>query len=384
MLRVGIVAGEDSGDVLGADLMRSIKSLLGADAVEFVGIAGPRMQAEGCESLYDISELSLMGLVEVLAHLPKVLGMRRHLTRYFHDHRPDVFVGIDAPDFNLGLERKLRQSGIPTVQYVGPNVWAWRQYRLKKIAHSTDMMMTLFPFEPPIYAKYGIEACFVGHPMANRVALVPDRGSARDRLGVSADDALIALLPGSRRSEAERLGTLFLDTAAWCYARRPHLRFVIPMANARTRSVLEQQIAERDDHLPLMLMDGGAHDAMLAADVTLLASGTAALEAMLLKTPMVVAYRMAWLTHQIVKRLVKVPFVSLANVLAGYELVPELLQDQAKPEILGGALLDYLDDEPRVASLRATYRDLHQKIMSEDGDLAAKTVIDIARRSDLS
>lgn len=339
-LKIALVAGEASGDILGAGLMQAIKAR--HPDVRFIGVGGPRMQAEGLDSYFPMERLAVMGLVEVLGRLPELLKRRRGLIRTLIDEQPDAFVGIDAPDFNLGVELKLRQAGIRTVHYVSPSVWAWRQKRVLKIQRACDLMLTLFPFEAQFYEAQQVPVCFVGHPLADVIPLTADRAAARAALGLPEQGAVVALLPGSRGGEVERLGGLFLDAAERLRALRPGLRFVLPCASAERRAQVEAMLAGRD--LQVSLLDGRSHEALGACDAVLIASGTATLEALLFKRPMVVAYRVAPLTYRILRRLVKSPYISLPNLLAGRLLVPELIQDAATPEALAGALAPLIDD----------------------------------------
>ena len=337
-MRIGIVAGESSGDILGAGLIRAIR--LRAPQARFMGVAGPLMQAAGCEAWYPAETLSVMGLAEVLRHLPRLLKIRKDLRRRFLAEPPDVFIGIDSPDFNLGLELVLREAGIPTVHYVSPSVWAWRPRRVFKVGRAAALTLALLPFEPPLYAAHGFKAEFVGHPLADALAVKPDKVQLRTELHLPHEGKVVALLPGSRFTEVERLGPLFLDTAQWLAAHRPDVRFVIPAATPALNRLLKRLVRIRAPDLPITLVEGHSRDVMGAADAVLLASGTATLEAMLLGCPMVVAYRLATLTHAIIRsfRLLKIPYVALPNLLAGRELVPEFLQSRATPEFMGEAL----------------------------------------------
>ncbi len=375
-LRIALVAGETSGDMLGAGLMRALLELY--PNIEFEGIGGPRMAAEDCKTLYPMERLAVTGLTEVLGRLRELLGMRRQLAGYFIRRPPDVFIGIDAPDFNLGLEQRLREAGIPVVHYVSPSVWAWRQYRVRKIARSVDLMLTLFPFETEIYRRHGIPVACVGHPMADEIDLQPDPRPARERLGLP-DTPVIALLPGSRENEVRRLGPLMLQVAQWCLQQRPQLGFVAPMAGAGVRALFERQIAEQGNALPLTLYDGNARELMRAADAVLLASGTATLEAMLLKKPMVVCYRLSPLSFWLMRQLVKVEHVSLPNLLAGRALVPELLQRDATPENLGRALLQALDGVGQAERLEH-YRAIHRDLRKDASRRAAERVLGLIGR----
>ncbi|MFN3579992.1 MAG: lipid-A-disaccharide synthase, partial [Pseudomonas sp.] len=336
-LCIALVAGEASGDTLGAGLIRALKQHY--PNARFIGIGGPRMLAEGMQTQVPMERLSVMGLVEVLGRLRELLGIRKALVSYLKAQQPDVFIGIDAPDFTLNVEKQLRDAGIPTVHYVSPSVWAWREKRVLGIRQSTDLMLTLFPFEEAVYQKHGVAVRCVGHTLADQIALQPDRQAARVTLGLEQQARVVALMPGSRNGELRKLGLLFLHTAAWCMERQPQLTFIMPCANIERREQMEAIQAESGLTLPLTLLNGQAHEALAACDAVLIASGTATLEAMLFKRPMVVAYRMAGLTFKILKRLVKVGHVSLPNLLAGREVVPEFLQDAATPEAMGQALL---------------------------------------------
>ncbi|RSC29388.1 lipid-A-disaccharide synthase [Pseudomonas putida] len=332
-LCVALVAGEASGDILGSGLMRALKAR--HPDVRFIGVGGPLMEAEGMQSYFPMERLAVMGLVEVLGRLRELLKRRKDLIQTLIAEKPDVFIGIDAPDFTLNIELKLRQAGIKTVHYVSPSVWAWRQKRVLKIREGCDLMLTLLPFEAKFYEEKGVPVRFVGHPLADTIPLEADRAGARASLGLG-DGPLVALMPGSRGGEVGRLGELFLDTAKRLQALVPGVRFVSPCASSARRAQLEQMLQGRE--LPLTLLDGQSHQALAACDAVLIASGTATLEALLYKRPMVVAYRLAPLTFWILKRMVKSPYVSLPNLLARRLLVPELLQDAATPEALATTL----------------------------------------------
>ena len=339
-LTVALVAGEASGDILGAGLMQALKAR--HSDVRFIGIGGPRMEAQGLRSYFPLERLAVMGLVEVLCRLPELLARRKRLLKTFLDVRPDVFIGIDAPDFNLDLALKLRRNGIKTVHYVSPSVWAWRQNRVLKIRDACDLMLTLFPFEAKFYDAHQVAVRFVGHPLADAIPLVPDRAAARAELKLPQDGLVVALMPGSRGGEVGRLGPLFLAAAERLRSMRPGIRFVVPCASPERRAQLEQILAGRD--LPLTLLDGQSHTALAACNAVLIASGTATLEALLYKRPMVVAYSVAPLTFRILKRMVKSPYVALPNLLAQRLLVPELLQDAATPDAMARLLSPLLDN----------------------------------------
>ncbi|QXI44419.1 lipid-A-disaccharide synthase [Pseudomonas wayambapalatensis] len=332
-LCVALVAGEASGDILGSGLMRALKAR--HPDVRFIGVGGPLMEAEGLQSYFPMERLAVMGLVEVLGRLRELLKRRKDLIQTLIGEKPDVFIGIDAPDFTLNIELKLRQAGIKTVHYVSPSVWAWRQKRVLKIREGCDLMLTLFPFEAKFYEEKGVPVRFVGHPLADTIPLEADRTAARAALGLG-EGPLVALMPGSRGGEVGRLGELFLETAKRLQTLVPGVRFVSPCANPARRAQIEQMLQGRE--LPLTLLDGQSHQALAACDAVLIASGTATLEALLYKRPMVVAYRLAPLTFWILKRMVKSPYVSLPNLLAQRLLVPELLQDAATPDALAATL----------------------------------------------
>ncbi|OUS13167.1 lipid-A-disaccharide synthase [Gammaproteobacteria bacterium 53_120_T64] len=373
-LRIGLVVGEASGDQLGAGLMAALQQSH-PDAI-FEGVAGSKMQALGCTSLYPMETLSVMGLVEPLKRLPELLRMRRGLVDHFIASPPDVFIGIDAPDFNLGIELRLKKVGISTVHYVSPSVWAWRQGRIKKIARAVDHMLTLLPFEADFYRRHAVPVTFVGHHLADELPLVPDMSGARAQLNIPSDGPVIALLPGSRHSEVALLGQLFLDTARLCLQANASLRFVLPAANPARRQQIDAMLVNAGD-LPITVLDGQSHLAMEAADVVLLASGTTALEAMLLKKPMVVSYKTGWLTHAIVSRMLKVPYVSLPNLLAGRELVPEVLQDAATAEPLAELLLARLGDSTLAVQLRNDFTEIHRQIQCNGSQKAAEAVLSV-------
>lgn len=381
MKRIALVAGEASGDLLGAGLIEHLRARF-PDA-EFAGVGGDAMRAAGLDAWHDAQELAVMGLAEVLAHLPRLLKLRRALRERALAWRPDVFVGIDAPDFNLGVERWLKRRGVRTVHYVSPSVWAWREGRAAKIGRSADRVLCLFPMEPPIYARHGIDARFVGHPLADLVPLDPDRAAARVALGVAVHDPVLALLPGSRLGEIAKMLPVFLDAAGRVAQRVSGLRVLVPAANAACRAAIEAVIAQRATAarpgLDLTLLDGRARDAMIAADVVLLASGTAALEAMLAKRPMVIGHRISGLTHAIVRGLglLKTRFVSLPNVLAGEELVPELLQDDCTADNLADAVLRWFEEPEAVAALRPRFRAIHETLRQDASARAADAVAEL-------
>jgi len=374
-LRIGLVAGELSGDRLGAALIYAIRKR--HPQAQFEGIAGPGMRQAGCRALAHSERLAVMGLVEVLGHLPGLFRLRRKITRHFRRQPPDVFVGIDAPDFNLSLEKSLKRAGIPTVHWVSPSVWAWRQYRLGKIRHGVDLMLTLFPFEAQFLEQHGVCAQFVGHPLADEITANTSQQGARERLGLDNNRQCIALLPGSRATEVKRLLPLFLDAAQLCTRVITDVQFVLPVAAADLLPVCKRWLdsAQHDD-LAVTLLESQAGDAMTAADAVLLASGTAALECMLLERPMVVAYRLQPLSYQLVSRLLRVPYVSLPNHLLGTKQVPEYLQADATPEKLAGALLELLQDPQKAAQQIEPFAQVRRQLRQNAVQRAAQHIIE--------
>lgn len=373
--RIALVAGEASGDLLGAGLINALRARY--PHAEFAGIGGDAMRNAGCETWFDASELALMGLAEILRHLPRLLKLRKEFRQRVLDWQPDVFIGIDAPDFNLGVEKWLKQRGLRTVHYVSPSVWAWREKRAEKIGASADLVLCLFPMEPPIYARHGIDARFVGHPMADEIPLHSDRTAARQALGIPDQAKLLAVLPGSRLGEVSRLGPPFF-AAAWQLCEQDRgLHIVVPAANAKCKAMITEQI--RSAALPsarLHLLDGKAREAMIAADVVMLASGTATLETMLVKRPMVVGYRVAELTYRIVKALglIKVDRFALPNVLAGKDLAPELIQHECTPDNLAAAVRNWFEHPDCVSGLQDDYQQLHQQLRQDASARAADAV----------
>ena len=370
-LCVALVAGEASGDILGSGLMRAIKAR--HPDVRFIGVGGPLMEAEGMTSYFPMERLAVMGLVEVLGRLRELLKRRKELNHTLIGEKPDVFIGIAAPDFTLNIELKLRQAGIKTVHYVSPSVWAWRQKRVLKIREGCDLMLTLLPFEARFYEEQGVPVRFVGHPLADTIPLEADRGAGRAELGL-AEGPVIALMPGSRGGEVGRLGALFLDAAQRLRELVPGVRFVLPCANAARRAQVEQMLEGRE--LPLTLLDGRSHQALAACDAVLIASGTATLEAMLYKRPMVVAYRLAPLTYWILKRMVKSPYVSLPNLLAQRLLVPELLQDAATSEALAQTLAPLVKDGSQQTD---SFDQIHRTLRRDASNQAADAVLDLLK-----
>lgn len=373
MLRIGIVAGEASGDLLGAQLIRDLKEKY--SDVEVVGIGGKHLIENGCQSLFDMERLSVMGIFEVLARYCELLGIRRKLTKYFIENPPDIFIGIDAPDFNLTLEENLRSQGIRTVHYVSPSVWAWRESRLKKISRAVDLMLVLFPFELPYYEKNNITVRFVGHPLANQLNKTTDKNSVREVLGLPSDKIIIALMPGSRKSELNQHSQIFLKTALWCQERHDNLHFVANMVDEQTEVMFNKVINETSPDLPITIFTNDSRRVMEASDLLLLASGTITLEAMLLKKPMVVAYRVSWLTYQIFSRLIHAPYVALPNLLADKLLVPECLQYDCTPEKLGSELSAWLNDESAVEKLKHEFDVIHQGMIQQKRHTAIDAIM---------
>jgi lipid-A-disaccharide synthase len=376
-----MVAGEASGDLLGAGLIEALRERY-PDA-RFAGIGGPRMIAAGLDAWYPAERLAVMGLVEVLPRLFELLAIRRDVARRAIALAPDAFVGIDAPDFNLGLERTLKRAGVRTVHYVSPSVWAWREKRAAKIGRSADRVLCLFPMEPPIYARHGVDARFVGHPLADEMPLEPDRVAARAALGLPQEAPVLAVLPGSRLGEIARLGADFVAAARLLAERIPGLRVVAPMANAQCRAAFERVAGAPPDATgnpgaapAILVTDGRAQEAMFAADAVLLASGTAALEAMLAKRPMVVAYRIAPTTYRIVKGLglLKTERYALPNILAGRDLVPERMQRDCTPQALAAALQPALERRAIDPGLLAEYRRLHLELRRDASRSAAAAI----------
>lgn len=377
-IRICLCAGEASGDLLGAGLIEQLRARF-PDA-EFAGIGGPKMRAVGIDVWHDTQELAVMGLAEVLAHLPRLLKLRKRFRQRLLAWKPDVFIGIDAPDFNLGVEKWLKERGIRTVHYVSPSVWAWRESRAEKIGASANRVLCLFPMEPPIYTKHDVDAVFVGHPMADDIALVPDRVAARATLGIDAAARVLAVLPGSRLGEVDSMLPTFLDTAAILRHSMPELRLLIPAANSECRAAIETKLAASTlDPRSVQLLNGQAQTAMIASDAVLLASGTAALEAMLCKRPMVVGHRISPLTYRIVTTfgLLKSRFVSLPNVLANEAMIPELLQDACTPENLAKALQHWLQDQAAVDALLPRFTTIHHTLKRDASASAAQAVADV-------
>lgn len=376
-MKIGLVAGEASGDVLGAGLIRAIRERI-PDA-EFEGVAGPEMVAAGCEQWEPSDSLAVMGLVEPIAHIPRLLRLRRELARRWRESPPDVFVGIDAPDFNLGLEKKLRKAGIKTTHYVSPSIWAWRPGRVKKVKKAADMVLCILPFEPGLYEEHGVNAVFVGHPKAHEAPEIVDVEAARVELGFGAGE-VVAVMPGSRSGEVSRIGGIVAAAAKEILAARPGIRFVTPVAAPKLRPMIEQQLRDAGVEAQFTLLDGDAKLAMSAADVVLQASGTAVLEAALLRKPTVATYRVSPVTFWIARWLVKLEHFTLPNLLTEQPLVPEFMQHDALPGPIAAEVIALLDDPERRRSISERFDRLRAELALDADQHAADSVIELARR----
>lgn len=373
MIRIGIVAGEASGDLLGSHLIQALKQK--RSDMEFIGIAGPKMMREGAQSLFPIERLSVRGYLEVIKHLWGLLRLRRQLLNHFLNNPPDLFIGIDAPDFNFWLEKKLKNKGIKTIHYVSPSIWAWRKNRIKKIKHAVTEMLALFPFEPVLYQKEGIPVSYVGHPLADMLPMEPDVAAARAILKLEDSVLVVAMLPGSRQSEVQQHADLFVQTAKRIYADHPNTIFLVPLITRETRKIFELAIFNEPEKLPIELLFGHAHDAMEAADVIIVASGTATLEAALLKKPMVITYRMPKLSWQLLKRMRLQLYVGLPNILAGKLVVPELLQDDATPDNLAEAALKLINDKDNLTEIKKEFTQIHLSLRQNTAEKAAAAIL---------
>ncbi|MEK7991829.1 MAG: lipid-A-disaccharide synthase [Thiotrichaceae bacterium] len=374
MIRIGIVAGEISGDILGAGLIQSLQKHY--PQAQFEGIGGQNMLQAGFKTHYPMETLSVMGLFEVLKHYRTIKRCHDELRDYFLQNPPDIFIGIDAPDFNLRLETHLKQANIPTVHYVSPSVWAWREHRLKHIQQACDLMLTLLPFEAAYYEKHQHPVTFVGHPLADSIALETDKLTARRELNLAENTTWIAILPGSRGTELKQLAKPFIQTAQWLLQKRPDVQFIIPLANQKTTDIFQQHLQQLAPNLPIQYFSAQqSHQVMAAADVILMASGTATLEAMLVKRPMVVAYRLMTLTYWLAKQLVHIPYFALPNLLANEKLVPEYLQHEVTPENLGQAILYWLDNEAAAQQLNQRFTELHLQLKQSASDRAAQAIV---------
>lgn len=371
-----MVAGEASGDLLGSHLIAALKTHL-PDAV-FYGIGGPKMQGQGLDSWWPMDKLSVMGYWDALKHYREIAGIRRQLRRRLLDLKPDIFIGIDAPDFNLGLETDLKSAGVRTIHYVSPSIWAWRGGRIKKIGRAVNRLLALFPMEPQIYEKAGIPVTYVGHPLADIIPLQTSKQAVREKLSLPRDYPIFAMLPGSRRGELEMMAETFVETAKIIRERfLPTAIFVVPLTTRETRLQFEMAIYQKQGgEVPFRLLFGHAQDALGAADVSLVASGTATLEAALLKRPMVITYKIAKFSYWLMKRMAYLPFVGLPNILAGRFVVPEILQDQATPENLAEALVKLYEDKDNAAAVEETFTDLHLQLRQNTAEKAARAVIE--------
>ena len=373
-MQLAMVAGEASGDLLAALLLGGLRERW--PALHAAGIGGPRMQAAGFEAWWPSDKLAVRGYVEVLRHYREIKGIRDALARRLLADPPRTFIGVDAPDFNLGLEARLKAAGIKAIHFVCPSIWAWRGGRASKLAASCDHVLCLFPFEPELLQRHGVAASYVGHPLADVIPLEPPRGAARSALGLADDDAVVAVLPGSRRSEIEAIAPAFLQATAWLHRVRPGLRFVLPVAPG-LRELVEPLVAAHARGVPLQLLDGRSHEALAACDVTLIASGTATLEAALFKRPMVIGYRMAALSWQLMKRMAYQPWVGLPNILCREFVVPELIQDRCEPEALARAVLAWLADEAGARALRSRFDELHQLLRRDTARRATDAIAQV-------
>lgn len=372
-MKIAILAGEASGDLLGAKLIQALRER--HPDLQIEGIGGPAMMAAGCESLFDIERLAVMGFVEPLLRLPDLIKLRRDLYQHFLQHRPDVFIGIDAPDFNLGLELKLKRAGIPIVHYVSPSVWAWRQKRIYKIAKAVDLMLTLLPFEAKFYEEHKVPVRYVGHPLAELIPLEPDTLAARRALCIKENATYVALLPGSRRQEIRYMAEPMLLAAKLAWEQRPHLRFITTHVNEQRYQEFYDCYKRLTPDLPLEFFTRRTQDVIAAADVVLVTSGTATLETMLYKKPMIIAYRMSSFTYLLAKLLVKTPYIGLPNLLANELLVPELIQDAVQPEVIAQHILDYLDHPEKVRALKVRFTDLHKALHADTAQCVSDAIL---------
>ena len=373
MTSLAVVAAEASGDLLAASVLRGMKSI--DPGLHAAGVGGPAMAEQGFEPWYSIDALSVRGYVEVLRAYPRLLAMRNAIRQRVLRWRPALFLGVDAPDFNLELERRVRAAGIPAVHFIGPSIWAWRAKRIEKIRAAVDHVLLVFPFEEKIYRDAGIAATFVGHPLADLIAPGADREAARRALALEARDATVALLPGSRPAEVHYMGALFLEAAAWLQRERPGLQFVLPAASEALYLRLRDLAARTPPQLRLTLVQGRSHAALAAADAVLVASGTATLEAALFRRPMVIAYRMAALSYRIMRPKALLPWIGLPNILCGESLVPEFVQDQATPAALGAAVLAQLDDDASRARIEQRFARLHDELRRDCAARASEALL---------
>lgn len=371
---IALVAGEASGDLLGSHLIQAIRQHL-PDA-QFVGIGGPKMQAAGMDVWFPMEKLAVNGYVEVLRHLREILSIRRKLRERLIASPPDLFIGIDAPDFNLGLEQTLKLRGITTIHYVSPSIWAWRKERINKIKAAASHMLALFPFEAPLYEQVGMPVTYVGHPLADLLPMLPNRQAMREQMRIRKQAKVFALLPGSRQSEVRQLAATYIQTARLILEKVPEAIFLVPLASRETRNIFEEVVWKLEaQQLPITLLFGHAHDAMIAADVVLVASGTATLEAALLKRPMVITYKLPTLTYRIMKGKGYLPYYGLPNIMAGRFVVPEILQDDASPENLAQALLNLVSNQEAISELEALFTDMHHALKQDTAHKAAEAIL---------
>ena len=374
VVRIAMVAGEASGDLLASHLIKALKARIPNAC--FYGIGGPKMQGQGFDAWYPLEKLAVRGYVEVLKHYREISGIRSDLKKRLLADPPDVFIGVDAPDFNLAVEKALKQRGIPSIHYVSPSIWAWRGKRIHKIGAAVNRVLALFPFEPALYEKENIPVTYVGHPLADMLPVEDGRGKARSLLSLPADQPVFALLPGSRQSELAYMADTFILTAREMLARLPQAVFLVPLATRETRLLFEEAIYRCGAHdIPLRLLFGHAHEAMMAADAVLVASGTATLEAALLKRPMAIAYKMSPTSHRMMKRMGYLPYVGLPNILAGRFVVPEFIQDDATPQNLAQALLNFYADKPTCARIAAIFHDIHLQLKQNTAERAANAIL---------
>ena len=375
VVRIAIVAGEASGDLLASHLIEALRARL--PNAQFFGIGGPKMVARGFDSWFPLESLAVRGYIEVLKHYREISGIRSELKRRLLANPPDVFIGVDAPDFNLALEKSLKRRGIATVHYVGPSIWAWRGKRIHKIGAAVSRILALFPFEPALYEKQGIPVTYVGHPLADMLPVDDGRNEARQLLGLADQQAVFALLPGSRQSELQYMAETFIETARAIHKRLPDALFLVPLATRETRLLFETALYRCSAReLPIRMLFGHAHDAMKASDAVLVASGTATLEAALLKRPMAIAYKMASCSYRLMRRMGYLPYVGLPNILAGKFVVPEFIQDDATPENMAQALLNFYSDKRTCALIADEFLDIHLQLKQNTAEKAARAVID--------
>jgi lipid-A-disaccharide synthase len=374
MPKIAIVAGEASGDLLGGHLIEALNQQ--RSDLEFFGIAGPLMMREGAKSLYPMEKLSVRGYLEVIKHLPELIKLRKNLLKQILDAKPDIFIGIDAPDFNFWLERKLKKQGIPTIHYVSPSIWAWRGGRIKKIKRSVSHMLALFPFEPALYEQVDLPVTYVGHPLADELPINPNKSATRQMLKLEQDELIIAMLPGSRNSEVAQHAELFVKTAELISHYHKNVKFLVPLITRQTRTMFEKAIRMHAiGPLNMLLLFGHAHDAMEAADFVIVASGTATLEAALLKKPMIITYRMSQASWLLLKQMHYLPYVGLPNVLANKFIVPELLQNEATPEKLAEKMNEMLADKVHLNEINQTFTEMHHTLKQDSAKKSAEVVL---------